>query len=91
VLAGYARQLATPTRPAPTRPVVGTQGPTTLRPVEEGTCDSCGAGADDLVEVHRVYLTPADWDREERVEVVEETERWCWPCRTHYPHQELRA
>jgi hypothetical protein len=56
-----------------------------------GTCDSCGAEAADLVEVHRVYLTPAAWDRDERVEVVEEVERWCWPCRTHYPHQELHA
>jgi hypothetical protein len=52
------------------------------------TCDSCGGETSELVEVHRVYLTPADWDREERVEVVDTTERWCWPCRTHYPHQE---
>jgi hypothetical protein len=55
----------------------------------DGTCDSCGDEVTDLVAVRRVYLTPADWDREEKVEVVEDAERWCWPCRTHYPHQEL--
>ena len=58
---------------------------------DAGTCESCGSEATDLVEVHRVYLTPADWDREEKVEVVDATERWCWPCRTHYPHQEVDA
>ena len=53
------------------------------------TCDSCGAAADDLVAVRRVYVTPESWDTEERVEVVDEIEQWCFPCRTHYPHQEL--
>ena len=56
-----------------------------------GTCASCGSDATDLVAVHRVYVTPADWDREEKVEVVDDVERWCWPCRTHYPHQEVDA
>jgi hypothetical protein len=56
-----------------------------------GTCDSCGGADSELAEVRRVYVTPADWDREERMEVVAETEHWCWPCRTHYPHQELDA
>ena len=58
------------------------------------TCESCGAhvdGADDLVPVHRVYVTPAAWDTEENVEVVDEVERWCFPCRTLYPHQEIEA
>jgi len=57
-------------------------------------CESCGApvdGADDLVAVHRVYVTPAAWDTEEKVEVVDEVERWCFPCRTLYPHQEIEA
>jgi hypothetical protein len=52
-----------------------------------GTCESCGAPADDLATVHRVYITPQDWDAEERVEVVEDVERWCFPCRSNYPHQ----
>jgi hypothetical protein len=34
-----------------------------------------------------VYLTLADWDREEHVEIVPELELWCWVCREHYPHQ----
>jgi hypothetical protein len=55
---------------------------------ETGRCDSCGDEAVEVVVVQRLYVTPADWDREERIEVVEELERWCWPCRTHYPHQE---
>lgn len=51
------------------------------------TCDSCGGPADDLVEVHRLYVTPESWDTEGSVTRVEETERWCFPCRTHYPHE----
>jgi hypothetical protein len=54
-----------------------------------GTCDSCGASADDLAAVHRVYVTPAAWDTEERVDVLDEVERWCFPCRSQYPHQPL--
>jgi len=53
------------------------------------TCDSCGFEDADLAPVHRVYVTPADWDREEKVEVMTDVEHWCVPCRTHYPHQEL--
>ena len=58
-----------------------------------GTCESCGAPteADDLVAVHRVYVTPEAWDTEEKVDVVDEVERWCFPCRSLYPHQETEA
>jgi len=58
---------------------------------EATTCDSCGSPDDDLVAVHRVYVTPAAWDTEEKVEVVDEVEQWCFPCRSHYPHQPLGA
>jgi hypothetical protein len=51
------------------------------------TCESCGGEADDPVRVRRVYVTPEAWDTEEKVEVVDEVEVWCYPCRTHYPHQ----
>jgi hypothetical protein len=54
-------------------------------------CDSCGAEGGELVAVHRVYVTPAAWDTEEKVDVVPDVERWCYPCRTHYPHQEVDA
>jgi hypothetical protein len=57
------------------------------------TCESCGASttADDLLPVHRVYVTPEAWDTEEKVDVVDEVERWCFPCRSLYPHQEIEA
>ena len=54
-------------------------------------CTSCGSDADDVVAVRRVYVTPAAWDTEEKVEVVDEVEQWCFPCRTHYPHEEVEA
>ena len=56
-----------------------------------GRCDSCGRDEDDLVEVHRVYVTPETWDTEGKVEVVDEVERWCFVCRSHYPHQPVGA
>lgn len=60
-------------------------------PVVDESCESCGAPADDLVAVHRVYVTPEAWDAEEKVDVVDEIERWCFPCRSLYPHQEIEA
>jgi hypothetical protein len=54
-------------------------------------CTSCGSEAADTVAVRRVYVTPEAWDAEERVEVVDEIEQWCFPCRTHYPHQPVEA
>jgi len=41
----------------------------------------------DVVALHRIYLTPEAWDQEEKVEVLDTVERWCFPCRTSYPHQ----
>jgi hypothetical protein len=56
---------------------------------EIGRCDSCGDEGAAVVSVHRVYVTPEAWDTEEKVEVLDEVERWCFPCRTSYPHEEL--
>jgi hypothetical protein len=56
---------------------------------ETGRCDSCGRDDEVVAALHRVYLTPADWDREEKVEILTEVERWCEVCRGHYPHQLL--
>ena len=55
------------------------------------SCDSCGRDDPeaDVLAVHRVYVTPAAWDTEERADVQDEVEHWCFPCRTHYPHQEV--
>jgi hypothetical protein len=54
---------------------------------EGGTCDSCGDGDVQVIAVRRIYLTPEAWDQEEKVEVLEAVERWCFPCRSSYPHQ----
>jgi hypothetical protein len=56
-------------------------------------CDSCGRDEPvaDVVAVHRVYVTPAERGFEDltepRIQVVDEVEGWCFPCRASYPHQ----
>lgn len=50
-------------------------------------CTSCGDTDGQLTRVNRVYLTPADWDREESRRVSEEIEAWCLVCLVHYPHE----
>jgi hypothetical protein len=37
--------------------------------------------------VRRLYLTPASWDTEAKVDEAG-FEQWCFVCRTMYPHQE---
>ncbi len=56
-------------------------------------CDSCGRDEPDadVEAVHRAYVTPGSWDTEERIDVQDEVERWCFACRTHYPHQPVGA
>jgi hypothetical protein len=47
--------------------------------------------------VHRVYVIQRAWDltgdddeaTEDKVDVLDEVERWCFPCRSQYPHQPL--
>jgi hypothetical protein len=56
---------------------------------DTGRCESCGREGEELERVHRVYVTPESWDTEGKVEVMDEIERWCFVCRSHYPHQEL--
>lgn len=51
------------------------------------TCESCGSTGNVVFAVHRMYVTPADWDTEGREVVVDEVERWCVPCCTMYPHR----
>lgn len=56
-------------------------------------CDSCGRDepAADVEAVHRVYVTPGSWDTEERIDVQDDVEHWCFACRSHYPHQLVGA
>lgn len=56
---------------------------------ELGHCDSCGDDGISVVALHRIYLTPEAWDQEEKVAVQGDVERWCFPCRSSYPHQLL--
>ena len=53
-----------------------------------GVCESCGRDDDEVVLVRRLYVTPEAWDSPGKVEVGDD-ERWCYVCRTHYPHEEL--
>jgi hypothetical protein len=55
------------------------------------TCDSCGADEPVLYGVHRMYVTPADWDTEAREITLPEVEQWCFACCTHYPHRPVDA
>lgn len=51
-----------------------------------GTCDSCGREDEELVAVHRRYVTPETWDTPAAERTLAEVERWCFACLTHYPH-----
>ena len=50
-----------------------------------GTCESCASEDEAIVRVQRYYVTPERWDTPGKVEEGGE-ERWCFACRTHYPH-----
>lgn len=58
-----------------------------MRIVAGMTCESCGTETDDLRAVHRKYVTPGSWDQEPSERTLDETERWCFACLTHYPHE----
>jgi hypothetical protein len=53
---------------------------------ERSTCQSCGATDEVVYAVHRQYVTPAEWDTPAREVTLDEIERWCYSCLTHYPH-----
>ena len=50
-------------------------------------CDSCGSSEDTVWAVHRVYVTPPDWDTEGREDRQPEVEHWCFACLASYPHE----
>ena len=54
----------------------------------ERVCENCARDDDDLVVVRRLYVVPGEWPGEETsVTRVEETELWCFSCRSQYPHE----
>jgi len=56
--------------------------------MEMGACESCGeVGCDDLVTLQRLYVQPDRDGADAIVFRVDDIERWCAACRTHYPHQ----
>ena len=44
-----------------------------------------------LYPVRRRYVTPAEWDTPGRDVTLDEVERWCVSCCTHYPHVPVDA
>jgi hypothetical protein len=66
-------------------------------PADAPVCASCGSPADDTAPVRRVYVTPGAWDlgadepAPDTVQVLDEVEAWCFPCRSQYPHQPLEG
>jgi hypothetical protein len=62
------------------------QGPDGIE-TRAGTCENCARDDTELVEVHRVYVTPESWDSPGSHTVVDELEWWCFSCRSMYPHQ----
>jgi hypothetical protein len=56
-------------------------------PCIERVCENCAREDDDLVAVHRVYLTPESWDAPASSQTVPDVEVWCFSCRSQYPHE----
>lgn len=52
-----------------------------------GSCESCGDEAVEVVTVRRLYLVPATDTDPQRYDHADVEERWCFVCRTHYPHE----
>jgi len=50
-------------------------------------CDSCGSEEPDVYAVHRIYVTPADWDTVGHEDIQPDVERWCYACLASYPHE----
>jgi hypothetical protein len=50
-------------------------------------CENCDRQDDDLVVVNRLYVVPEAWDTAGSVTKVDATERWCFSCRSLYPHE----
>jgi hypothetical protein len=53
----------------------------------ERVCENCAREDDDLMLVHRLYVTPEAWDTPGSTTRVDETELWCFSCRSQYPHE----
>lgn len=50
-------------------------------------CENCAREDDDLVLVHRMYVVPEAWDTPGSSTTLDDTELWCFSCRSQYPHE----
>jgi hypothetical protein len=50
-------------------------------------CENCAGEDDDLVTVHRLYVAPGSSDQAGVMTKVDQTELWCFSCRSMYPHE----
>ena len=57
----------------------------------ERVCENCAREDDELVTVHRVYLTPETWDTPGSSRTEDAVELWCFSCRSQYPHEVVDA
>ena len=53
----------------------------------ERACESCGGEDEDLELVHRTYVVPESWDTPGSSTTLDESELWCFVCRSMYPHE----
>ncbi|HUP87370.1 MAG TPA: hypothetical protein VM143_17080 [Acidimicrobiales bacterium] len=56
---------------------------------ELGTCENCAREDSEVAPVKRMYVVPESWDQHGSSTTMDEVERWCWSCRTQYPHVEV--
>lgn len=54
-------------------------------------CENCAREDDDLAVVHRLYVVPESWDTAGSVTRVDESELWCFSCRSMYPHEAIET
>ena len=50
-------------------------------------CENCAREDDDLATVYRMYVVPESWDTPGSSTTLDDTELWCFSCRSQYPHQ----
>jgi len=50
-------------------------------------CENCAREDDELVVIHHMYVVPESWDTPASSTTLEETELWCFSCRSQYPHE----
>ena len=55
---------------------------------ELGTCDNCAREDSEVARVKRMYVVPESWDTKGSSTTLDEVERWCFSCRTQYPHED---